>query len=510
MTLKSFSLLAVAALISLTGCGGDTAAPPVVPPVPPDPPKPVVYAGASPGTSDELFNRCENPKPGKIVNLQGTQADEKGFIRAITEATYLWNKEVPAVDPTTFPTVVDYFNAMKTPQLTASGHPKDRFHFSYSTEEYEAISSGVDLGYGLTWVTGANKIPRKWSVGAVEVGSPAARVGLRRGDQLLMIDGLDFVNRGDKDGVAQINAALAPAKEGEQHRFSVWRDGLQLDFMLSAAKVASVPVQNTRIIDTPAGRIGYLTFGAHNEVAEKQLYDAFTTLKAANVSDLVVDMRYNGGGLVSVASELAYMVAGPEASSGKVFVQFATNGHLQPGRPTMFPSKAHGLWTNVPLAAGTPLPHLDLKHVTVLAGPGTCSASEAFINGLRGIGISVDVVGGQTCGKPYAFIPLSNCGTTYFLVQYQNTNQQGWGDYADGFAPTCAAEDDLTHALGDPAEGLLALAIGLRNGQACPAPQQTSRLRQGAATAAVSAAREGGLVLPRPLLKEIAILPAAR
>ena len=472
----------------------------------------MVYAGASPGTSDELFNRCENPKPGRIVNQQGTQADEKGFIRAITEATYLWNKEVPAIDPTTFPTVVDYFNAMKTPQLTASGHPKDRFHFSYSTEEYEALSSGVDLGYGVVWVTGANKIPRKWSVGVVEVGSPAAKAGLRRGDQLLMIDGLDFVNRGDKEGVAQLNAALAPAKDGEQHRFSFWRDGVQLDFMLSAAKVASVPVQNTRVIDTPGGKIGYLTFNAHNEVAEKQLFDAFTVLKTANVNELVLDMRYNGGGLVSVASELAYMVAGPDVSSGKVFVQFATNGHLLPGRPTMFPAKAHGLWTTLPLAAGTPLPHLDLKHVTVLAGPGTCSASEAVINGLRGIGVAVDVVGGQTCGKPYAFIPLSNCGTTYFLVQYQNTNQQGWGDYADGFAPTCAAEDDLTHALGDPAEGLLALAIGLHNGQACPAPPQGSRLRQGAATAtlAPAPAREGATVLPRPLLKDIAILPAAR
>lgn len=442
--------------------------------------------------------------------MQGTQADEKGFIRAITEETYLWSNEVPAVDPTTFPTVIEYFNAMKTPQLTASGHPKDRFHFTYSAEEYDTMLSGVDLGYGVTWASGANKIPRKWSVGLLEEGSPAARAGLRRGDLLLMIDGLDFVNRGDKEGVARINAALAPAKEGEQHRFSVWRDGLQLDFMLSAAKLPSIPVQNTHVIDTPGGKIGYLTFNHHNEVAEKQLFDAFTALKAANVSELVVDMRYNGGGLISVASELAYMVAGPDASAGKIFVQYATNGRLKPGGPTMFPTKAHGLWTPVPLMPGTPLPHLDLKRVTVLAGPGTCSASEAVINGLRGIGVTVDLIGGQTCGKPYAFVPRTNCGTTYFLVQYQNTNQQGWGDYADGFAPTCAAEDDLTHALGDPAEGLLALAIGLRNGQACPAPQQTSRLRQGAAMIASSPPKEGAQVLPRPLLKEIAILPAAR
>ena len=507
MTLKPLSLLAAAALISLAGCGGDTAAP--VTPTPPAPPP--VYAGASPGTSDELFNRCENPKPGRIVNQQGTQADEKGFIRAFTAATYLWNQEVPDVDPTTFPTVIDYFNALKTPQLTASGRPKDRFHFTYSTEEYDALSTGVDLGYGLTWLVGNdNKIPRVWNVAMAEPGSPAAQAGLRRGDQLIMIDGLDFINRGDKDGVAQINAALAPAKEGEQHRFSFWRDGVQLDFMLAAGKVTSAPVQNARVIDTASGKLGYLTFNSHNEPAEKQLYDAFNAFKAANVSDLVLDMRYNGGGLLTIASELAFMVAGPESSNGKVFVQYATNGHLQAGRPTPFLSKAAGLWTTVPLAFGTPLPHLDLKHVTVLAGPNTCSASEAVINGLRGIGVTVDVVGGQTCGKPYAFIPISNCGTTYFLVQYQNTNQQGWGDYADGFAPTCAAADDLGHAMGDPAEGLLATAISLHNGQACPAPRQGSAQRRAAPGVAAAKAAQAETVLPRPLLRDIAIVPASR
>jgi C-terminal processing protease CtpA/Prc len=510
MHFKSLALLSIATLISLAGCGGDTAAP-VTPPDPPAPPAPPpVYAGASLGTSDELFNRCETPKPGKIVNLQGTQADEKGFIRAFTAATYLWNKEVPDVDPTTFPTVVDYFNALKTPKLTANGRVKDRFHFTYTTEEYDALSNGVDLGYGVTWLVGNNnKIPRQWNVAMAEPGSPAAHAGLRRGDLLLMVDGLDFINRGDKDGVAQINAALTPVKEGEQHRFTLWRDGIQLDLVLSAAKVTSSPVQNARVIDTASGKLGYLTFNSHNEVAEKQLYDAFNTFKTANVSDLVLDMRYNGGGLLSVASELAFMVAGPDASNGKIFVQYATNGQLQAGRPTPFPSKALGLWTTVPLVAGTPLPHLDLKHVTVLAGPNTCSASEAVINGLRGIGIAVDVVGGQTCGKPYAFIPISNCGTTYFLVQYQNTNQLGQGDYGDGFAPTCAAADDLNHALGDSAEGLLALAIGLHNGQACPAPLRASQMRQGAAVAPVTATQPEP-VRSRPLLREIAIVPAAR
>jgi len=508
MTIKNLTLLAAAATLCLAGCGGNSSSPAVAP-VQPDQPAPPaqVYAGASPGTSDQLWNHCEISHSGPVQNQPGTQADEKGFIRAFTQATYLWNTEVPDVDPTTYPTVIDYFNALKTPQLTAAGHPKDRFHFTYPSDVFDALSDGVELGYGVTWLAGNdNKVPRVWHVALVEPGSPAALAGMQRGDYLTMVDGLDFINRSDTASVAQINAALAPAKEGEQHRFTVWRNKRELQFVLTAGQSTAAPVQNTRVIDTANGKLGYLTFNSHIAPAEKQLYDAFNTFKAAAVNDLVIDMRYNGGGLVSIASELAYMVAGPDASNGKVFVQFATNGHLQPGRPTLFQAKSLALPAPQSLAFGTPLPSLNLKHATVLTGPGTCSASEAVINGLRGIGVEVDTVGGQTCGKPYAFVPLANCGTTYFLVQYQSTNQQGWGDYADGFAPTCAADDDMSHVVGDPAEGLLAQAIALHNGQACAAPRV---LRQAArqAAPATATAPDPAVIPTRPQVKEITILP---
>ena len=76
-----------------------------------------------------------------------------------------------------------------------------------------------------------------------------------------------------------------------------------------------------------------------------------------------------------------------------------------------------------------------------------------MVNSLRGVGVTVNLVGGTTCGKPYGFFPQDNCGTTYFAIQFQGVNQQGFGDYGDGFAPTCAVADDFGHALGDPAEG---------------------------------------------------------
>jgi hypothetical protein len=111
----------------------------------------------------------------------------------------------------------------------------------------------------------------------------------------------------------------------------------------------------------------------------------------------------------------------------------------------------------------------------VLAGPDTCSASESVVNSLRGIGVSVNLVGGTTCGKPYGFFPQDNCGTTYFAIQFQGVNHQGFGDYSDGFAPNCAVADDFGHALGDPAEARLAAALALQSGGACPAPVSSNK-----------------------------------
>jgi len=82
----------------------------------------------------------------------------------------------------------------------------------------------------------------------------------------------------------------------------------------------------------------------------------------------------------------------------------------------------------------------------------------------------VHLVGGTTCGKPYGFYPQDNCGTTYFAIQFQGVNFLGFGDYPDGFTPTCAVADDFGHELGDPAENQLEVALGLRNTGACVVP----------------------------------------
>ena len=119
----------------------------------------------------------------------------------------------------------------------------------------------------------------------------------------------------------------------------------------------------------------------------------------------------------------------------------------------------------------------------VLTGPGTCSASESIMNGLRGVDVEVIQIGSTTCGKPYGFYPKDNCGTTYFTIQYRGVNAKNFGDFADGFSPEntdptgivgtvvpgCSIGDDFSSQLGDPLEARFAAAIQYRATGTCPA-----------------------------------------
>jgi C-terminal processing protease CtpA/Prc len=487
----SFVLAVVLAAV-LAGCGGAggpaaAPSPPVIPPAPtPAPPDGSDRPGPDPTPTPDptparpayldLWGVCAVPRTGvdstntPYQDRQGTLMDEKLFLQSWLQETYLWYKELPDADPAQYATPIDYFNVMKTTAVTTSGKPKDQFHFTYPSAQWDAMQqAGVALGYGVTWSRSSSTAPRYWYASMVEPGSPAAKAGIARGSMLLSIDGQDFINTSDKAGVAILNAGLAPATAGEQHRFGFRRGGIDAEVTLTATEVYSDPVQNVKVIDTPSGKVGYLTFNSFNGVAERELIDAFTQFRQAGVTDLVLDLRYNGGGLVYLAGELGYMIAGPDQTHGHSFETFVENDKQGSAGAVPFAAAALGFPAPQRVAGGTALPYLGLKHVTVLTTPGTCSASEAVINGLRGVDVAVDLIGATTCGKPYAFVPTPNCGTTYFAVQIQGVNDKGFGDFADGFSPTCQAGDDLAHNLGDTGEALLSLALDYRTSHQCPA-----------------------------------------
>ena len=479
------------------GGGGSSDSAPVVPPLTPTVPTgPTALVASS-----TVANRCEAPRSGSSIDKPGTLLDEQTWVRSWIDETYLWYREVPTLYlPQSFATAKAYFDVLKTTATTASGKPKDQFHFTYTTAEWEASLNGVELGYGMLLALTRTTPPRKAVVTIVEPGSPAALAGLRRGDELQAVDGVDFVNAPDAASVNIINDGLFPQAQGA-HTLAFSRNGTPISARLQAVEVNTSAVQNERIIDTPTGKVGYLTFNTHNNVAERQLVETMGRFQAAGISDLVLDVRYNGGGYLDVASELAYMIAGPQVTAGKTFEQLLANDKTRPAAPVPFHTQSQGFAGPNPLPKGTSLPSLGLKRVTLLTTGNTCSASEAIINGLRGVDVQVNLIGGTTCGKPYGFYPTPNCGTTYFAVQFQGVNAKGFGDFADGMVPSCDVADDYQHQLGDPAEGMLAAALRYRSSGSCTPATGAIRLLSSMENPADTAAR-----LLRPAYKEIAVL----
>lgn len=477
-------LLASCSLALLTACGGgDGADPGTASPETPGkpgsgggPPLPTAWVAGVFAPSDLYANLCAAPRTGMdtytgnpFPDKGGSTRDENNWLRSWSNDNDLWYSEIVDTNPALHATP-DYFELLKTTALTPSGAPKDRFHFSYPSDVWNALSeAGAAPGYGMQWAWLQNTPPRELILAYVEPGSPAA--GMARGARLLAINGIDLVNENSAAGVDAINAALYPSIAGLSTQFTIQDAGasVQRTITLQSVDVTSVPVQNVKTFPGPNGStVGYMQFNNHFLTAERQLVNAVNKMGTEGATELIVDLRYNGGGYLDIASQLAYMIAGRMNTQGKVFERSVFNDKIEAsgsaGRPLLFHSTGFG--KSIP--NDEQLPSLNLRRVYVLTGPDTCSASESIINGLRGIDIDVVQIGDTTCGKPYGFFAAANCGSTYFSIQFKSENAKGFGDYSDGMPPTCAAPDDFEHALGDPREARMAAALTYMATGACP------------------------------------------
>lgn len=486
-------VLPVLALLALAACGGggdDGGG---------GPPGGITYTPGVFQAASTFADRCENPRFGidpwtslPWRDRAGTPLHEKHFLRSWTNNLYLWFNEVPDSDPFntggTAGGVLEYFDLLKTTALTSSGRPKDNFHFTYDTEEYRDLASGgIVLGYGISWAVLDPYAPdREVIVELVQAGTQAAGAGVLRGARLIRIDTINVVTNNTQAGVDYINEALFQPQPGASYTMEFRDRGSSSTrtATLTATQVSFDAVPTWDTYQVGGDTVGYILFNDHSAIAEGQLIEAVDALADEQIDELVLDLRYNGGGYLDIASELAYMIAGPGVTAGRTFELLQFNSkhptlHPLSGSP-IAPVPFHATTQDFSIDEGEPLPYLGLDRVYVLTSGLTCSASESLINGLRGVGIEVYQIGADTCGKPYGFYPHDNCGTTYFSIQFRGVNDIGFGDYAEGFSatrvggpplanlPGCAANDDLTRDLGDPLEGQLAAGLSYLNTGACP------------------------------------------
>ena len=320
-------------------------------------------------------------------------------------------------------------------------------------------------------------------VAYTEPNSPATSdpVNLIRGAEILEIDGVDVENSND---IETLNNGLFP-QLGETHSFLIRNNAESppRSITMTAEEITSTPVQNLSFLQTESGLVGYFTFNNHIAPAEELLIEAIKEIRDRNIADLVIDLRYNGGGFLAIANELSSMIAGDDAV-GQIFEELEFNNKHPEFNPItgerLSPKEFLTVTQGFSAPEGPPLPTLGLERVFIISGSGTCSASESIINGLRGIDVEVILVGDTTCGKPYGFYAFDNCGTTYFSIQFRGKNNKGFGDYSDGFSPDnlssevgipidgCVVPDDFEHKLGNPDEARLKAVLDYRQSKTCP------------------------------------------
>ncbi|MGE0445982.1 MAG: S41 family peptidase [Vicinamibacterales bacterium] len=371
------------------------------------------------------------PAPAQAQIRNCSTLSQVNYVRDAVDDLYLWYREVPPLNGARFSSPEAYLEAARYRPLDTS--------FSYitsaaETEAFYGESAYVGFGFGSAAAGDALVITQ------VFPGSPADDAGMQRGDRIVLIDNHSVSTLLETGG---LDAALGASEPGLSRRFAFSRGTAAMTAFLTKRIVTIPTVSLTRVYDVAGRRVGYIFFRNFVTPSFAALDAAFAELRAAGVTELVLDLRYNGGGLVSVARHLADLIGG-RLTEGQVFAEYSHNDrHLELNETLRFGAAANAL---------------NLSRVVMITTRSSASASELVANALRPF-MPVVLIGDRTYGKPVGQYVFEFCEKVLALVSFSLTNANGEADYFDGLAPTCRAGDDLEHQLGDPAEASLQEAL---------------------------------------------------
>jgi C-terminal peptidase prc len=380
----------------------------------------------------------------------------------VTREWYLFPDLLPAsVDLASYPTAADLLDALAA---TARAQGKDRY-FSYLTTksaENSLLGEGQFVGFGFRSRTDTGNRP---FILDVFEGSPAADAGLQRGDEAIAVDqGSGFVPVAQSlaDGSTAFTDLLGIAEAGVQRGLRVLRNGQAIEMQLTKRTVTIDPVPDsfgTRVLPvTGTTGVGYLNLRSYIGTADPQLRTAFQAFRAQNVRDFIIDLRYNGGGLVSTAELVDNLLGGDRTAADTQYSIVYSPSKSAQNSTVRFQPQSQSV---------RPV------RIAFLTTDATASASEININAMNAWA-EVAIVGSDTFGKPVgqlAFDLANSCPDRLRLVTFKTVNANGASDYYEGLASSmrfaCAASDTLTAQMGDPTDALTQAALQWINTGAC-------------------------------------------
>jgi C-terminal processing protease CtpA/Prc len=383
----------------------------------------------------------KDPGPKDIIttpkdSVTVTDAMARDSLYYLMKEVYLWYKEMPTVNKDNYSDPYKLMDAMRYKAL-------DRFSFVADYTEWNNEMSGIISGFhGIrVGVDAAGKA----RIAQIYREAPMYALGVRRGWIIKSVNGIDIAAAIRSNNNATYNAAFGENKVGVTNSF-VFTKPNGIDTTISSAK-ASFTTKAVLVYDTlhlSNGIAGHIVYDQFIDPSLTDLATVFAYFKANNVSSIILDLRYNPGGSLSVAQSLASYIAG-STYTGKTFSKITYNDKLTKyNTPIPFVSVANAV---------------AVPKLVVITSRGTVSASELIINGLKPY-ITVVTVGDTTLGKPIG-MNVWDVGKRFVFapITFKIVNSLDQGDYFTGIPPTKLAADDITHDFSDRRETSLKEAI---------------------------------------------------
>ncbi|MEO7976576.1 S41 family peptidase [Flavobacterium sp.] len=402
---------------------------------------------------------CQANDDIPLTYEEGTNEYVNDWIYTQMKRYYYWNESIPGKGNLSLPPK-EYFGSLV--------NKNDRFSYAIHTSSAETFPQSLpnSFGFDLSFVEFEGRI--YGVVLYVLSNSPAERNGLERGKLITAIGGT-ALNQGNYNNlyqnlIAAKDAKLQVVSYSEQSGFTAPQQiNITQGFTFLQPVLSQViPYQNHKV--------GYIEIPHFNVGLSQSLLSVFQEFKNQSINEIVVDLRYNGGGDVSSATALSILLA-PNIQSTNQFIRFKGNfngGEVNQTFKESLEMNESKVSFEVLRAA-----HPQIQRVYILCGKHTASASEIIINNLKPF-MEVITIGEKTVGKDVASFPIEDdrmgggqVRWVLYPVIYKLFNAEGEGNYAAGIQPTIMLEEFQVlevFPLGNTNEILLKRALGSISG----------------------------------------------
>ncbi len=433
-------------------------------------------------TKDEADLRAETDPTTNFQNPNNSAANTgleiESFIYNGLNDIYLYKADIPELADNYFESSND-----KLDFLVKASSPEDLFEkltsaadrFSFITDDYKSledrfngVSGATGIKFGIGRISGTNNV--FGIIRYVLPGTSAEAAGLKRGDIFTEVDGQKLTASNFTSLIARSDFAINVGYV-ENNQIVI----TEKEVNLSDDSYTENPIYIAKVLEIENRRIGYLMYNSFIGSFDDELNHVFGDFKAKGVTDLILDLRYNGGGSVRSATDLASMITGQ--FKGQVFIKEVWNDKYQSFYENQNPEALLNRFDDK-IRTGENINSLNLSEIYILTSPSSASASELIINGLDPY-INVVQVGGQTVGKFQASVTLYDSEDfgkqgasedhTYAMqpLVFKSLNSVGRTDYVNGLTPDIEYNEDLNNfgVLGETDEPLLRQAINAITGQ---------------------------------------------